>query len=92
MLLEGPCPPDKVKSQFESWQKTGDVVAAFFGHDHKNTFTMDVDGIKLVQSPGAGYHTYGGNHGGRMIVIDENNPDTYESKVLFVDRITDGEI
>ena len=36
--------------------------------------------------------TYGGNHGGRMIVIDENNPDTYESKVLFVDRITDGEI
>lgn len=92
VLLEGPCPPDKVKSQFESWQKTGDVVAAFFGHDHKNTFTMDVDGIKLVQSPGAGYHTYGGNHGGRMIVLDENNPDTYESKVLFVDRITDGEI
>ncbi len=68
------------------------MVAAFFGHDHKNTVTMDVDGIKLVQSPGAGYHTYGGNPGGRMIVLDENNPDTYESKVLFVDRITDGEI
>jgi len=91
-LGEGPCPPDKIGSQFESWKKTGDIVAAFFGHDHKNTFTMDVDGIKLVQTHGAGYHTYGCQRGGRLIVIDENKPDTYESELLFVDRITDGEI
>ena len=91
-LGEGPCPPEKMGSQFESWKKTGDIVAAFFGHDHKNTFTMDVDGIKLVQTHGAGYYTYGCQRGGRLIVIDENKPDTYESELLFVDRITDGEI
>lgn len=91
-LREGPCPPDENGKQFESWRKTGDIVAAFFGHDHKNTFTTEIDGIKLVQTPGAGYHTYGDRHGGRLIVLDENKPDTYESENIFVDRITGGEI
>lgn len=89
---ECPCPPNSVKSQFESWQKMGDIVAAFFGHDHVNTFTMDVDGIKLVQTPGAGYHTYGNRRGGRLIVLDENKPDTYETELFFIDRVTDGEL
>ena len=53
---------------------------------------MEVDGIKLVQSPGAGYHTYGGKHGGRLIIIDENKPDSYESECIFIDRITQGEL
>ena len=91
-LREGPCPPDENDKQFKSWKKTGDIIAAFFGHDHKNTFTMDVDGIKLVQTPGAGYHTYGDRHGGRLIVLDENKPDTCETENIFIDRITDGEL
>lgn len=89
---EAPCPPNKSRSQFESWKKTGNIVAAFFGHDHVNTFTMDVDGIKLVQSPGAGYHTYGSKRGGRLILIDENMPNSYESELIFVDRTTNGKI
>lgn len=89
---ECPCPPNSVKSQFESWKKIGDIVAAFFGHDHVNTFTMDVDGIKLVQTPGVGYHTYGNRRGGRLIVLDENKPDTYETELFFIDRVTDGEL
>lgn len=92
VMGEAPCPPNNVRSQLESWKKTGDIVAAFFGHDHVNTFTMDIDGIKLVQTPGAGYHTYGGKRGGRLIVLDESKPDTYETELFFVDRITDGEI
>lgn len=91
-MNEAPCPPKENRKQFESWKRTGDIVAAFFGHDHVNTFTMNIDGINLVQSPGAGYHSYGKKRGGRLIVLDENKPDTYESEIIFVDRVTDGEI
>ncbi|MBO5290076.1 MAG: hypothetical protein J6B35_00640, partial [Clostridia bacterium] len=46
-------------NQFESWKKTGDIFAAFFGHDHVNDFRMNIDGIDLYQTLGAGYFTYG---------------------------------
>ena len=92
VMEEAPCPPDSHREQFESWKRTGDIVAAFFGHDHKNTFTMKIDGIKLGQTPGAGYHTYGGRRGGRLIVLDENKPDSYETEVFFIDRITKSDI
>ena len=72
--------------------ETGDIVAAFFGHDHINTFTAKVDGIRLVQSPSAGYHSYGDRHGGRLIVIDENIPDSYESECFFFDRTAQDEL
>lgn len=91
-LNEAPCPPKTHREQFESWKKTGNIVAAFFGHDHVNTFTMEIDGIRLVQTPGAGYHTYGGRHGGRLIILDENKPDTYETENIFIDRVTDGKL
>lgn len=91
-IHESPCPPLENGDEFESWKRTGDIVAAFFGHDHVNTFTMEVDGIKLVQSPGAGYHTYGDKRGSRLIIIDENKPDSYESECIFIDRITQGEL
>ena len=44
------------------------------------------------QSPGAGYHSYGDKRGGRLIIIDENKPDSYESECIFIDRITQGEL
>lgn len=91
-IHESPCPPLENGDEFESWKRTVDIVAAFFGHDHINTFTAEVDGIKLVQTPGAGYHTYGDRRGGRLIVIDENIADSYESEYWFVDRITQGEL
>ena len=92
VMREAPCPPKNGRAQFESWKKTGDIIAAFFGHDHTNTFTANLDGIDLVQTIGAGYHTYGKERGGRIIVLDENRPDSYESRLIFADRITDGEI
>lgn len=86
-MREAPCPPDSHGEEFESWKKTGDIKAAFFGHDHINTFTAIIDGIKLVQTPGAGFHTYGDKHGGRLIVLDENKPDKVESEVIFIEPL-----
>lgn len=91
LVREAPCPPEENRKQFESWKKTGDIVAAFFGHDHVNTFVAEIDGIKLVQTIGAGYHTYGKERGGRLIVLHENSREL-DTETLIVDRITDYDI
>ena len=95
-ILEGrvrevPCPPNMEKdysAQLESWKKMGDIFAAFFGHDHINDFRMNVDGIDLYQTLGAGYFTYGMERGGRLIVLDENNPRQLYTESIEVPRIT----
>ena len=94
-IREVPCPPNMEKAyrnQFESWQKTGDIFAAFFGHAHINDFRMNVEGIDLYQTIGAGYFTYGKEHGGRLIVLDENNPRKLQTETIEIERITDTEI
>ena len=94
-IRETPCPPsleNNHRRQFESWKKTGDIVAAFFGHDHVNDFHINIDGINLYQTLGAGYFTYGKERGGRLIVLDENNPTEIYSESFEIERITDTEI
>ncbi len=89
---EFPCPanPDEDHThQFKSWVKTGDIFAAFFGHDHVNDFHLNVNGIDLYQTIGAGYFTYGAERGGRLIVLDENNPRTLQTETIEIPRITD---
>ncbi len=94
-IRECPCPPcleNDHRNQFESWKKTGDIVAAFFGHDHVNDFHIRIDGIDIYQTLGAGYFTYGDEHGGRLIVLDENNPKNIYSESIEIERITTTEI
>lgn len=94
-IRETPCPPNlenNHRRQFESWKKTGDIVAAFFGHDHVNDFHINIDGINLYQTLGAGYFTYGKERGGRLIVLDENNPTEIYTESFEIERITDTEI
>ncbi|MBP3328843.1 MAG: metallophosphoesterase [Clostridia bacterium] len=89
-LRELPCPPkDRSREQFDLWKKQGDVIAAFFGHDHVNDFIFDIDGIKLCQTLATGFHTYGDIHGGRLIVLDENNPREFYTESIEIERITD---
>lgn len=94
-IRECPCPPNlenNHRRQLESWKKTGNIVAAFFGHDHVNDFHIKIDGIDLYQTLGAGYFTYGKERGGRLIVLDENNPGNIYTESLEVERITTTEI
>lgn len=94
-IRETPCPPymeNDHRNQFESWKKTGDIVAAFFGHDHINDFHIEVDGISLYQTLGAGYFTYGKDRGGRLIVLDENNPEDIHTESIVIERITTADI
>lgn len=94
-LEEPPCPPDYSNGQFAAWRETGDVVAAFFGHDHTNSFTASLDGIDLAACPGATWTS--GNEealrGVRIIEIDEKTigQGKYESRVVhFTDYYKTG--
>ena len=48
---------------FDEMKKAG-ISAAYFGHDHKNSFGVEVDGIKLAYLETSGYGSYGYNRDG----------------------------
>lgn len=83
-LGEGPCTPDKNNGQFKSWIKQGDVIGAFFGHDHLNDFVGSVHGIVLGQTKCSGFHIYGDGlmQGVRMITLKENDPWSFETEMV----------
>lgn len=74
-LGEGPCTPCVNSGQFAAWKEIGDIIGAFFGHDHMNDFAGYVDGIMLAQSKTAGFRPYtdGCRSGVRLITLDEND-------------------
>lgn len=82
-LGEVPCAPQVNHGQFASWKKTGDVIAAFFGHDHLNDFTGYVDGIMLGQNKTSGFccYTDGCRSCIRITTVKEDNPWEVKSKV-----------
>lgn len=81
---EDPCVPQYNDGQFESWKKTGDVVAAFFGHDHLNDFTCIIDGIMMGQCKTAGFRCYtdGCQSSVRVVDIYENDPRNVKTNVI----------
>ena len=82
---EAPCAPSVNSGQFDSWLKTGDVKAAFFGHDHMNDFVGEVRGITLGQCKLAGFHPYGDGtrQGVRVIDIDESAPERFITYMAY---------
>ncbi|MBP3330711.1 MAG: metallophosphoesterase family protein [Clostridia bacterium] len=81
---EGPCTPCINNGQFASWKKTGDIVGAFFGHDHMNDFEGYVDGIYMAQNKLAGLFAYtdGCRCGVRLVTLNENDPHVFNSKMI----------
>lgn len=83
-MKENIASPFKSSGQFDSWVKQGDVIGAYFGHDHINCFNGTVDGIDLGYTPGAGFNVYGPglDRGVRVFEINENSPEKYETRVI----------
>ena len=91
-LNEMPCPPSHNGGQFDAIVKQGDVVAMFFGHDHKNTFEVSYKGVDLVNSPTSGFGSYGDEgRGVRIIDINENSTDYETSIITYVDFYADND-
>ncbi len=87
-LNEGPCPPDVNHGQFQSWLSEGDIIGAFFGHDHVNDFAGVYKGIHLVACPAVTFYSYGNHRGVRTITLDESDLSVFTSELLSFDELT----
>lgn len=87
-LFEFPCPSEMNHGQFDALVERGDVLAIFSGHDHINSYTTELDGIKIINTPGVTYHSYGNDitRGMRMITVKENDPTNFETEVVTVSQ------
>ena len=91
-LCESPCPSETNSGQFDAVVNQGDVVAMLFGHDHKNTFEIAHRGVDLVNTPTAGFGSYGDEiRGVRIIDLKEGTRD-YETFIIsYLDFYADNE-
>lgn len=82
-LREYPCPPYYNNGQYDAMLEMGDVLATVSGHDHENSFEIDYKGIKIINTPTVGFNAYNDkNVGSRVFVIDENDPENFETYCL----------
>lgn len=88
-LNEGPCPSNVNGGQFDSWLEQGDILGAFFGHDHVNDYAGEYKGIKLIAAPAVGFYSYGNHHGVRTITLNESDLTSFESEVILFDDLVD---
>lgn len=82
-MNEDPCPPQYSNGQFDAVVNQGDVLAMFFGHDHKNSYELTHKGVDLVCTPGCGFGSYGDEtRGTRIIDLNESDLSTYETEIV----------
>ncbi|MBP9988124.1 MAG: metallophosphoesterase family protein [Ruminococcus sp.] len=82
---EAPRSPSVNSGEFDAWKEVGDVMGAFFGHDHMNDFVGYVDSIMLGQCKTAGFRPYtdGCRTGVRLITVDENNVENFTTRMYY---------
>lgn len=87
-LFEFPCPGYYNHGQFDAMVERGDVMAVFSGHDHTNNFITELDGIKIINTGGVTYHSYGTGftRGVRMITVNEDDPWTFETETVTINQ------
>lgn len=90
---EAPCSEklEKITGQYEAWLEKGDIIGAYFAHDHLNNFVGRTDeGIILGYNGGTGFHAYGNGdkRSVRIFEINENEAESYTSRsVLYSDVV-----
>ncbi len=82
--------PDKITGQYEAWVQQGDIIGAYFGHDHVNTFVgRTEDGIVLGYNGGFGFATYGdpGERYTRIYDFTEGDVENYTQQNIFYTEV-----
>lgn len=97
ILGEAPCSEDfdNITGQYESWLKTGNVMGAFFGHDHVNNFVGTTeDGIVMGYNGGTGFKAYGSGdeRSVRVFEFNENDVENYTTRIVTYKEATGDEI
>lgn len=88
-IFEPPSPGVFNYGEVDAMVETGDVLSVLVGHDHVNSYEIDYKGIMLINTPGVSFNAYGREtvRGSRLITINENTPDTFESEVITVNEL-----
>ena len=90
---EAPCSEvfDTKSGEYAAWLEKGDVIGAFFAHDHVNHFIMETDEhIIMGYNGGTGFAAYGrGAHRSiRVYEFNENDVKNYTIDSVYYDEIT----
>ena len=90
-IFEKPCPGYYNYGQLKAMSGNGDVRAIFCGHDHYNSFTVEIDGVDIVNTPSVKPHILLRkiNWGPRIITLHEDG--AYESRVLTACELAEKE-
>ncbi len=78
-LGERPCPPDINTGELERLSPY--LKAMCFGHDHKNTFELYLEGVKLIQCGGSGSNSYDRFCRSSVKILDTQ---TLETKTVYL--------
>ena len=82
-LGECPCPPKYDNGQFAAAVEREDIIGMFFGHDHTNTFELEYEGIRLINTAGVGFNSYNSDEAGvRIITLNENDPWHFDTDMI----------
>ncbi|MGN0468225.1 MAG: metallophosphoesterase family protein [Acutalibacteraceae bacterium] len=85
---EAPCSEvfDSTSGEYDAWVQNGDIIGAFFAHDHVNNFVGKTDdGIILGYNGGTGFRAYGSGdkRSVRIFELDENDVASYTTRPVF---------
>ena len=85
-LLEFPCPGYYNYGQFDAMVERGDILGIFSGHDHINNFETELDGIRIINTAGSTYNSYGKEmtRGMRMITVKESDTWDFETESVTI--------
>lgn len=94
---EAPCSEnfDRVTGQYEAWLECGDIMGAFFAHDHVNTFVgTNDDGVTMGYNGGAGFRSYGlgDDRCVRVFELNEDDVENYSTRLVTYEEATGKEI
>lgn len=92
-LGEAPCSEDfdNITGQYEAWLECGDIMGAFFAHDHVNTFVgTNEDGITMGYNGGTGFRAYGlgAERSVRIFEFNENDAENYDTRIVTYQELT----
>jgi predicted phosphodiesterase len=73
-----PCEPT---DEFKAWKEQGDVIGAYFGHQHVEGFTGTYDGIEMGFNYGSEFAKIG-PYGCRLITLHEDDVTNYDNEMF----------
>ncbi len=96
-LGEAPCSEDfdNITGQYQAWLANGDIIGAWFAHDHVNNFEGVTDeGIRMGYNGGTGFRSYGngGERSVRVYEFNEYDVAAYTTHLVTYNDIIDPDI